>query len=132
MHGRVADLIGVALLVAGGAMTILLNFMLPPWTEQEIATAGKADPRYATETLRMCSIYKASGDISSFKLIKAVRTSSGDLCVQYRIDTGPRAFMATSTAAEATGPSQLQDVPTCDGVRGKEITRAIRDRLNSC
>lgn len=132
MHGRVADLVGVALLVAGGAMTILLNFMLPPWTAQEIAAPSTTDTRYAIETLRMCSIYKASGDTSSFKLIKAVRTSSGDLCVQYRIDAGPRAFMATGTAGEATGPSQVRDVPTCDGVRGKEITRAIRDRLNSC
>ena len=132
MHGRVADLIGVALLVAGGAMTILLNFMLPPWTAQEIASASKADARYATETLRMCSIYKASGDTSSFKLIKAVRSASGDLCVQYRIDTGARAFVATGTAAAAIGPGQLQDVPTCDSVRGKEITRAIRGRLNSC
>ena len=112
-HGPVADLFGIALLVAGGAMTILLNFIpIPPPTAEEIAAATKAETRQASDAQRACEIYKASGSPASFKLIKAVRTTSGDLCLQYRID-----------AAEVT---------TCDGMRGKEITRAIRDGLKSC
>ena len=107
------DLFGIALLVAGGAMTILLNFIPAPGpTEQETAAAIKAESRQTSEAHRACEVYRAAGSSSSFTLIKAVRSSSGDLCLQYRIDS--------------------REVATCDGIRGKEITRAIRDGLKSC
>ena len=94
-------------------MTILLNFIpSPPPTAQEIAAALKAESRQATDVQRACEVYRATGSSSSFTLIKAVRASSGDLCLQYRVDS--------------------KEVATCDGMRGKEITRAIRDGLKSC
>ena len=132
MPGQAADRIGIALLLAGGAMTLLLNFLPTPQpTAQEIAIASKVEMRQATEAQAACEIYRASGDTSSFKLIKAIRTASGDLCLQYRLDAKAGAFIAIGPTTTA-GQSQIQDAATCDGVRGKEITRTIRDRIKSC
>lgn len=133
IHGQAADRIGVVLLLAGGAMTILLNFMPPPPpTPQEAAFASRTETRQATEAQVACEIYKSAGDVSSFEVIKAVRTASGGLCVQYRLDTKVSALIATGMTARPPGQSQAQDTATCDNVRGKEITRFIRGRLKSC
>ncbi|MCX7364238.1 MAG: hypothetical protein NTV97_20690 [Alphaproteobacteria bacterium] len=133
MHGQAADRIGIALLLAGGAMMLLLNFMPAPLpTAQETSIASKVEARRATEAQAVCEIYRASGDTSAFTLIKAVRTASGDLCVQYRLDTRVSALVATGMTAAPAAQNRLQDAANCESVRGKEITRTIRDRLKSC
>lgn len=133
-HDQAADRIGIVLLLAGGALTLLLNFLPAPQqqTAQETAIPRTVDTQQATEAQVACEIYKASGGTSSFKLIKAVRTPSGDLCLQYQLDAKAGAFIAIGTSTAASGQHQIQDAATCDGLRGKEITRLIRDRIKSC
>jgi hypothetical protein len=93
----------------------------PDKSPQQAALDNKRADEDAEDMFRVCAIYKSMHNPASLKLIKAVRTTSGELCVQYR---ATNAFNATVTEAVrfASLPSQAEPrrVSSCESLQGRD------------
>jgi hypothetical protein len=118
-------LVGAAIALSGGK-----SEPKPPPTPEARAAAEKASADSAADLARVCVLRQALKNPDSFKLVQAIRTAAGELCVEYR---GTNSFNAVITESVKFPPIDSKKAPQQGGAcTGRDVTGSLGYNLSLC
>jgi hypothetical protein len=102
----------------------------PPLTPEQLASEQKAKTESAEDLARVCVLRQALKNPDSFKLVSAIRTAAGELCVTYR---GTNSFNAVITDTVKFPTFDSKKPPHTGGsCTGKDVTSSVSWNLGMC
>lgn len=127
--------------IAGGLLLVFMAFVIfggskapPPAqkTPEQQAAEEKFQQESAEDAVRVCSLRSAMKNPDSFKVVRVVRGSAGQLCVQYRATNSFNAVTTESVRFPAPGKGAPSPTSACDANAGEDVTKRVELDLKFC
>ena len=115
-----------------GVAGIFIGWLLIRYVIQPLEPP--AAPDTTTETIETamwaCQARMSLKDLAAFKLVRAVRTSTGETCIEFR--SPPESAVRAVVFSSSANLKPVREAPDCNVSDGRDVTPAFASAFGRC